>query len=100
MYWNMDDKERLVTALTLADSQDLMERFLEDLLTEEEIKTCIQRLRVMFLIQDGAPYKTISSMTGLAPATIARLVKKSNNIDGGFYEIREKFLKKGPAYSE
>ena len=100
MYWNITDKERLITAFTMADKHDLVKRFLYDILTEKEIRECEIRLKAMCLLHDLATYTQIQSITGLAPATIARLSKKVNNRKSGFVEIIEKFKKIGPAYSD
>ena len=101
MYWNLTEKERLVTAFTLAASdKELMENFLNDLLTEKELKELIMRLHIMCLLKDCASYKKISEYTGASPSTIARLAKKVDKRKSGFQEIIRKFEKLGKAYSD
>lgn len=98
MYWNITDKERLVIAFTLAENPEVMEKFLHDLLTENEIKTCETRLRAMCMLKDLASYRQIEKMTGLSSATIARLAKKVDAREGGFQKIIKKFKKQGKPY--
>ena len=98
MYWNITDKERLITAFTLADNHNLVEKFLADLFTEKELETCVTRLKGMCLLHDGASYKQIEKMTRLSSATIARLAKRVADRDGGFQDIIRRFKKSGRAY--
>lgn len=98
MYWNLQDKERLIEAIELAKTNKILENFLKDLLTEKEMATCIKRLKAACLIRDGAPYKQIENITGLSSTTIARISKILANKEGGFYKILHEFTSKNPSY--
>lgn len=98
MYWNVTDKERLILAFESAKNADLLEKFLEDLFTEKELLLYIKRLKAACLIQDGASYKQIQTITGLGPATIAQISKKLKNKEGGFREILKKLNPNGESY--
>lgn len=54
----------------------------------------------MCLIHDLASYQNINKVTGLSPATIARLSKIVANRESAFREIIKKFQKKGKSYSQ
>jgi uncharacterized protein YerC len=98
MYWNISDKERLIAAFCVAESDEDIAIFLADLFTAGEIDLCEKRLKAACLIKDGAPYSQIHSITGLSSNTIARISKQLRNKKGGFQRIMELLKQKGPAY--
>ena len=103
MYWNLTDKERFFESIKLSsDNSELLEKFLGDLLTKQEIDQLIKRLKAMCLLKDLVSYSKIRNLTGLSPNTIARLSKLVANKESGFREIIEKFKKqgKGKSYSD
>lgn len=100
MYWNLTDRDRLIKALLLADNEKLMNDFLSDLLTEEEFKMLVNRLKVMCLLKDAAPYSSIRKITGFSETTISRISKKIRNWEGGFQSVIKKFTKSKRKYNE
>lgn len=96
MYWNIDDKERLLQAFEIASKdRKLLKAFLGDLLTEKEMEQNITRLKVVCMLYEGASYDRIRKFSHLSPSTIARLSKKLDNNESGFSKIIEKFITKG-----
>lgn len=95
MYWNVSDKERLLRAFELADNRNLLEKLLADLLTENERQQCETRLKAACMINDGATYKQIRSITNLSPSTIARLSKAFRGENAALPKIIKKLLSKG-----
>jgi uncharacterized protein YerC len=100
MYWNLTDKDRLFEAFVLAQESKLMGKFLEDILTEHEMKECILRLKALCMLYDGATYKNVRLITGFSPATTARLAEKLKNNEGGITKVIRKFKRLGPAYRD
>ena len=98
MYWNLRDNERLITALYIANTPDLLRNFLKDLLTEKEIELLSRRLRVACLLHDGAPYSEVRKITGLGYATIAQISKKLADKRGGYNSIIRQMNPHGQRY--
>ncbi len=95
MYWNLTDKERLLTAFEIAGESKLLEKFVVDFFTKKEIENFEVRLRTFCMLRDRATYTQISSTTGLSPNTIAKLSKITSYHENGIDPILRKFLKKG-----
>lgn len=70
MHWKLTDNQRLLTAIMLADTPDLLQNLLIDLLTQDEFNACATRLTTMCLLHDGASYKEIQNITGMSSKTI------------------------------
>jgi uncharacterized protein YerC len=101
MYWNMPDEERLIFAIKqAAETPDKLRNFLRHLLTEDEIQTCVKRLKTACLIYDAAPYEAIQNITGFSPTTIARISKQVNDRTGGYQEIIRMLDPHGRRYFE
>ena len=100
MDWNNSDRDRLIQAFKLADSEHLLKSFLSDLLTEKEISLCVRRFKAAALIVEGTPYVHIQWMTGLSSATISKISKQLANKKGGFHEILDKLNPYGKRYTE
>ncbi len=98
MYWNVTDEQRLLLAFMLADTPDLLQNLLDDILTEKEYGTLIKRLKIACLIHSCASYKEIESLTGQSSATISEIAKKLTNKRGGYYKILSEFTKDFPSY--
>jgi TrpR-related protein YerC/YecD len=97
MYVNITDKDRLLLMIRTAvatKNDKLLLDFLCDILTEQEISACEQRLKAMCMLYDGQSYDLIKSITGLSSATIARLSKKVRNNQKGFMGVIEKMKDK------
>ena len=60
------------------------ERFLRDLLTEEEIEEFARRFQTAQLLSADVPYTQIQAATGLSSTTIARVSKWLQGEQGGY----------------
>jgi uncharacterized protein YerC len=100
MHWNLTDNQRLLTAIMLADTSDLLQNLLIDLLTQDEFNACATRLTAMCLLHDGASYKEIQNITGMSPKTISRLSDNVYDKESGFNEIMVKFKELGRLYPD
>lgn len=99
MYWNTTDNDRLITALRIADKHGLCKDFLAELLTKEELETCVTRLKAMCMLYDGATYNEVRDLLGLSPATISKLAKIVKGNKSSFRKVLKKFEDMGnPAY--
>jgi uncharacterized protein YerC len=98
MYWNLNDKERFFKAIELADSPEMREKLLSELLTKRELESCITRLKAMFLLNDGPTWKQIEKSTGHSSKTLSWLSKIIRDKESGFYFVLRKFKKLGPSY--
>ena len=96
--WNSIDNNRLIKALMVIRTPDLMRLFLDDLLTKSEIEQCIRRLHAVELILMGAPYVFVRQSTGLGPSTIARISKQLIYKKGGYQEIMDRLHPNGFRY--
>ncbi len=100
MHWDYNNKDCLIQAFKLADSEHLIKLFLADLLTKKELDLCERRLKAAALLLEGAPYSKVEWLTGLSSTTIARISKKLVGHKGGFNEILAKFNPHGRRYFE
>jgi len=100
MYWNINDKERLICAFRLATDEHLIKSLLSDLLSHKELEKLATRLKVACLLYEGAPYEEIRKITGLSSKTIAKISKKLDDKRSGFGEIIKKFREKGHSYKD
>lgn len=71
---NLDtDKRLLVKSLRLAKTSQALSKFLEDLLTQEEVLELSQRLKIAKLILSGKNYDEISHSVDASTTTISRI---------------------------
>ena len=84
MDWRTSENKRLVEALLSLRNAGEAERFLRDLLTEEEIEEFGKRFETARLLFAGAPYLEIQKATGLSSTTIARVSKWLQGEGGGY----------------
>lgn len=76
----------------LKNAQDV-QAFFEDICTEREIKSMVQRFEVAKMLLQRCVYTEIVHATGASTATISRVKRCLNNGNGG-YEIGMDGLKK------
>lgn len=67
------DRKLLVKTLRQVKSAKILLDFLDDLLTEEEIVSLAQRLRIARLILKGKTYEEISIQLSASTATITKI---------------------------
>ncbi|MES2216245.1 MAG: Trp family transcriptional regulator [Patescibacteria group bacterium] len=98
MYKNTREEEILVQAFKLANDTHIIRDFLRDLLTEQELKYCINRLKAAGMLLDGASYTDVQKFTGLGSKTISAISKKLINKQGGYQQILHRSNPYGQRY--
>src|SRR3989338_5941273 len=84
MDWRKPFNKALVEAVLSLRTRDEAERFLRDLLTEEEIEEFALRFQTAELLSANVPYSQIQKKTGLSSTTIARVSKWLRGDLGGY----------------
>lgn len=84
MDWRKTENKTLVDAILALRNADEAERFLRDLLTEEEIDECAKRFQAAQLLDANVPYSEIQQITGLSSTTVARVSKWLQGDLGGY----------------
>jgi len=84
MDWRKPFNKALVEAVLALRTRDEAERFLRDLLTEDEIAEFGKRLETARLLNADVPYSQIQKLTGLSATTIARVSKWLQGDLGGY----------------
>lgn len=87
MNWKNAENKRLVEALLLLKNSDEAERFLRDLMTEQEIVEFAKRLKTAEMLLAEIPYSAIEKETGLSSTTVARVSKWLNGPLKGYKNI-------------
>ena len=65
----------LIDVLTNIDNKKIMKNFLVDITTPSELATLQERWSVAILLNEGLPYKEISTKTGSSTTTITRVAR-------------------------
>ena len=68
-----EQTDRLITALLALETTEEGYRFLEDVLTIQEMKSITQRLEVAVMLRHKDTYQEIVRRTGASTATIGRV---------------------------
>jgi len=68
-----EQTERLVQALLALQNDEEAYRFLEDVLTIQELKSITQRLEVAVMLRNKETYQEIVRQTGASTTTIGRV---------------------------
>lgn len=84
MNWNNEKNKQFVKAILTLKNTEEAERFLRDLMTENEIKEFANRLEVARLLLEDVQYNAIIESTGLSSTTIARIAKWLKGSLGGY----------------
>ncbi len=71
--YQCEQTDRLVDALLLLESPEEVYRFLEDVLTIQEMKSITQRLEVAEMLRSKETYQEIVRKTGASTTTIGRV---------------------------
>ncbi len=87
MNWKGEENRRLIEAVLLLKSSEEAERFLRDLMTEQEIAEFAKRLKAAEMLTKTIPYSVIEKETGLSSTTVARVSKWLNGPEGGYKNI-------------
>src|SRR4051812_12741459 len=84
MDWKKPINRNLVSSVLALKTRDEAQRFLRDLLTEDEITEFARRFQTAQLLSGNIPYSSIQRTTGLSSTTIARVSKWLNGDLGGY----------------
>ena len=84
MNWKRPENKALIDAVLALKSVDEAQRFLRDLLSEEEIAEFAKRFQTAELLSANVPYSQIQKKTGLSSTTIARVSKWLQGELGGY----------------
>ncbi|HEY4521082.1 MAG TPA: YerC/YecD family TrpR-related protein [Candidatus Paceibacterota bacterium] len=84
MDWKNPVNRRLVEAILSLGNEGEAERFLRDLLTENEIEEFARRFQTAELLLENVPYSEIERVSGLSSTTVARVSKWLKGEGGGY----------------
>ncbi len=79
MKLNDESKEFLYKAVLQLQTVEECRLFFDDLCTEKEIGTMVQRLSVAQMLEDGYNYAEIVEETGASTATVSRVKRSCDN---------------------
>lgn len=82
--WNEKKNKQFIEAILALETADETERFLRDIMTEQEILDFSNRLEAASLLSQDVQYNFITESTGLSSKTIARIAKWLNGSLGGY----------------
>lgn len=82
--WQSETALQLAEALVTIDSQQTMQDFLRDVMTEKEIAEISARLEAARMLQAGIKYTDIVTKTKLSSRTVARISSWLRNGQGGY----------------
>lgn len=71
--YSSEQTDRLVEALLSLENEEEAYRFLEDVLTIQEMKSITQRLEVAVMLRNKETYQEIVRKTGASTTTIGRV---------------------------
>lgn len=71
--YRSEQTDRLVQALLALENEEETYRFLEDVLTIQEMKSITQRLEVAVMLRNKETYQEIVRQTGASTTTIGRV---------------------------
>lgn len=82
--WQTPELQALISAVLALRMPDEAQRFLRDLLTEEELAEFGRRWQAARMLRARLPYTAIVRATGLSSTTVARVAKWLNGPLGGY----------------
>ena len=88
-----EDAKEFYTAIQSLETDEDCKSFLRDLLTEAELKECIQRWKVVRMLDQKVSYEEITHTTGMSSTTIARISKWLQKGKGGYRLILDRIKK-------
>ena len=71
--YQSEQTDLLMRALLALETTEEAQRFLEDVLTVQELRSITQRLEVAVLLRQKVTYQEIAHQTGVSTATISRV---------------------------
>jgi len=94
-----NDKNELYKAILALKNEDECNRFLRDLLTEQEVNEFTNRWKVARMLDQKVQYEKIAKNTGMSSTTIARISKWLNNGMGGYKLILKRLGTKNHSHA-
>jgi len=88
-----EDTERLVQSLLSLQNDEEAYRFLEDVLTIQEMKSITQRLEVATMLRNKETYQEIVRKTGASTTTIGRVNRSLQYGAGGYSLVLDRLPK-------
>lgn len=87
---NEKHKEELLKILLRMKNAKILARFLEDILTSQELEKIIRRWQIVKQLVKKVPQRTISRNLGVSIATVTRGARVLRDKKSSFYQILKK----------
>ena len=84
------DLNALYEAILKLESADECKKFFRDLCTIDELKSMSERFAVVRMLEQGIPYRKISTKTGASTATVTRVAHWLHHGKGGYRLMLER----------
>lgn len=88
--YQSEQTDLLMRALLALETTEEAQRFLEDVLTVQELRSITQRLEVAVLLRQKVTYQEIAHQTGASTATISRVNRSLQYGCDGYDKIFER----------
>lgn len=85
--WRTKKLKNLSMALLSIKDSGVMENFLRDLCTLEELEELSSRWEVVLLLAKGESYREIAKKTKVSTTTVTRIAQWLNNGEGGYQAV-------------
>ena len=85
--YQSEQTDLLMRALLALETTEEAQRFLEDVLTVQELRSITQRLEVAVLLRQKVTYQEIAHQTGASTATISRVNRSLNYGADGYKTV-------------
>lgn len=89
----------MTQAILTLNTENEVERFLRDLMTEKEIQEFSSRFKVAEMLAKKIPYTEIIKETGLSSTTVARVARWLNGKEGGYRLVIKNLFHHRPVQS-
>jgi TrpR-related protein YerC/YecD len=88
--------DQLAQVFTVLKNKSEVKKFLQDLLTEQEINEFGKRLEAAKLLQQGVAYTEVEQQTGLSSTTVARVSRWLKDGRNGYKLVLQRLTKTQP----
>jgi len=90
--WRTKKLKNLAAAILSINSQAVLENFLRDLCTIEELEEISSRWEVVLLLSKGESYRVIAQKTKVSTTTVTRIAQWLNAGEGGYKAVLDSLL--------
>ena len=87
-----EQTDHLIQSILALETEEEAYRFLEDLLTIQEMKSITQRLEVAIMLRNRETYQEIARKTGASTTTIGRVNRALQYGADGYTAVLERLL--------